>query len=175
MWGFLYDKIYNMKNKRKTIFSLGVVAAAIVVILITQNAEQKTQIIEEVFSEYVRYDTAEIRLANGNVVPVYLADNPRVRTRGLSNKTYLPKDEGMLFVFEESGLHSFWMRSMNFSIDMVWINEEGTVVHLESNVAPETYPELFVSTEPALYVLELNAGYAKELGLRVGTKVEIEL
>lgn len=163
------------KSKRKTIFSLIVVAIALVVLVVVQSSEQKTQVVEEVFSEYVRYDTAELRLANGAIIPVYLADNPRVRTRGLSNKTFLPEGEGMLFVFEQPGMYSFWMKDMNFAIDMVWINEEGTVVHIESNVAPETYPELFVSRDPALYVLEVNAGFARGLGLTVGTKIDIEL
>lgn len=126
------------------------------------------------FSEYMRYETGTVSVY-GKDIRVYLADDPRVRTRGLSNKTSLPEDEGMLFIFEESDTYSFWMKDMNFPIDMVWIDENKKVVFIKENATPESYPTLFTPTKSALYVLEVNAGYARELGLTVGTRVDIEL
>lgn len=122
----------------------------------------------------MRYETETISVY-GKDIQVYLADDPRIRTRGLSNKTYLPEGEGMLFVFEKPDQYSFWMKEMNFSIDMVWIDEKGKVIFVRESVSPDTYPTLFTPPKPALYVLELNAGEAREFGLTVGTKLEIEL
>lgn len=160
-----------MIHKKKTMYSIILVVVVILGALFIYTREPK---IDSVLSEYMRYETGNISVF-GKDVPVYLADNPRIRTRGLSNKTYLPENEGMLFVFENPAQYSFWMKDMNFSIDMVWIDEEGKVVFVKEDVSPDTYPTLFTPTDPALYVLELNAGYARDLGLTVGTKVSIEL
>ncbi len=122
----------------------------------------------------MRYETETISVY-GKDIQVYLADDPRIRTRGLSNKTYLPEDKGMLFIFEKPDQYSFWMKEMNFSIDIVWIDEKGKVIFVRENVSPDTYPTLFTPPKSALYVLELNAGKAREIGLTVGTKVDIEL
>jgi len=48
---------------------------------------------------------------------------------------------------------------------MVWLNSDKQVVHIEENVAPETYPELFCPDEPAQYVLEVEAGRARQIGI----------
>ncbi len=159
-----------MTHTKKTIYSIAtliLVAGAFFFIL---RKDQSFHI----FSEYMRYDTEKISVY-GKDLEVYLADTPRIRTRGLSNKTYLPEEKGMLFVFEKPDQYSFWMKDMKFSIDMVWIDEEGKVIFVKENATPESYPALFTPPKPALYVLEVNAGYARELGLTVGTEVDIEL
>lgn len=159
-----------MTHKKKTIYS-------IILLVLVAGAfffVSKKDASFHIFSEYMRYETETISVY-GKDIPVYLADDPRIRTRGLSNKTYLPEGEGMLFVFEKPDQYSFWMKEMNFSIDIVWMDEKGKVIFVRENVSPETYPTLFTPPKPALYVLELNAGEARELGLTVGTKVDIEL
>ncbi len=127
---------------------------------------------QPIFSEYMRYDTHTISL-QGKDLPVYLANNPRVRTRGLSNKTYLPEEKGMLFVFEKPDRYSFWMKDMNFAIDMIWIDQNGKVVFIKKNATPESYPTLFTPEKNALYVLEVNEGWVDEKGVRVGSVFEL--
>ncbi len=126
------------------------------------------------YSEYLSYNRGQV-IFGSEIIPVFIADTNALRTRGLSGKKTLPQEYGMLFIFSTERQYSFWMKDMNFAIDMVWINGGGEVVHVESDVAPETYPDMFVSTDPALYVLEVNAGLARDLGLTAGAKVEIEL
>jgi len=159
-----------MTQKKKTIYSLVLLLLVGFGFLFALTKDTDFHL----FSEYMRYEKDTISVY-GKEVEVYLADDPRIRTRGLSNKTYLPEEKGMLFVFEKPDQYSFWMKEMNFSIDMVWIDEEGEVVFVKENAAPESYPMLFTPPKPALYVLEVNAGYARELGLTVGTKVDIDL
>lgn len=119
----------------------------------------------------------EITLPTGKVY-AEIVDTPASRELGLSGRTGLEKDEAMLFIFEHSGRYGFWMKDMLFSIDMLWIAEDGTVVHIERNVTPESYfnnnpPKTFVNTPDAKYVLELASGQADVFGLYLGTKVKI--
>lgn len=120
---------------------------------------------------------AVITLPQGKL-SVEIADTPSARMQGLSGRTGLDEGEGMLFVFDQPGRYGFWMKDMTFPIDIVWISQDGYVVHMEKNVSPDTYfkqdpPQTFVNTPNALYVLELGAGEAEKHGLYLGTKVKI--
>jgi uncharacterized membrane protein (UPF0127 family) len=77
------------------------------------------------------------------------------RERGLSGRDYLSANAGMLFEFPNEDTLGFWMKDMHFSIDIVWLNAQKRVVHIERNVSPNTYPQVFTPTEKARYVLEL--------------------
>jgi len=109
-----------------------------------------------------------------SAVLVELARSRAERIRGLSGRQSLASDSGLLFVFEEPGPQGIWMKEMNFAIDIVWLNKEGVVVHIEAWVSPESYPDVFESPEPAQYVLEMNAGSVDNLGLMVGDSGRFE-
>jgi uncharacterized membrane protein (UPF0127 family) len=91
---------------------------------------------------------------------------------GLGQRTSLPLDEGMLFVFATSSNYGFWMKDMHFSIDMIWMDENFSITHIASDVSPDTYPEVFNPGQKSLYVLETNAGYAEKNGLTVGETLD---
>jgi uncharacterized membrane protein (UPF0127 family) len=65
------------------------------------------------------------------------------------------------------------MKDMKFSLDIVWINQNGVVVWVERNVTPESYPSVFMNQADASYVLEMSAGLSEEFGVYLGTKVKI--
>lgn len=100
------------------------------------------------------------------------AETQETRTRGLSGRVSLPEHHGLLFDFFVEGDYGFWMKDMNFSIDMLWINSEREVVHIEHDVAPDTYPTLFHSSEPARFVLEINAQLTEKYDIDVGDKAD---
>jgi uncharacterized membrane protein (UPF0127 family) len=104
---------------------------------------------------------------------VDIADEPDERERGLSNREDLPEGTGILFIFEEKDLHGFWMKDMNFSIDILWFNEFGELVYYVKNVNPDTYPVIFTPDEPAKYVIEVPAGFIKEEGIKMGDKIDL--
>lgn len=119
----------------------------------------------------------EIVLPHGTIY-AEVADTPQSRAQGLSGRTGLKEDEGMLFVFDQPGKYGFWMKDMLFPIDMVWISADGTVVYVEQNISPDTYfnsepPQTFVNEASAKYVLELSANQAEKYGLYLGAKVRI--
>jgi uncharacterized membrane protein (UPF0127 family) len=99
-------------------------------------------------------------------------DTAEARRQGLSDRASLCDECGMLFVFESSSYFPFWMKDMNFDIDIIYLDADMRVVDVFVNVSKESYkktpPETFSNTKPAKYVLELNAGKSKELGIIVG-------
>jgi uncharacterized membrane protein (UPF0127 family) len=103
-----------------------------------------------------------------------VAQTPDQRRQGLSG-SMLAENEGMLFVFEDLGHHTLWMKDMLISLDMVWLDESHTVVHIVTNVHPETFPMVFAPKQKALYVLELSAGTVDRVGMRVGDVVGIDI
>ncbi|HIM63059.1 MAG TPA: DUF192 domain-containing protein [Dehalococcoidia bacterium] len=109
---------------------------------------------------------------------VELAADLEKRTRGLSGRATLDAGTGMLFVFEKAERFRFWMKEMQFSLDIVWIGPSCKVVDVSENVPfpdPSTPLEDLPRYSPesrAKYVLELNGGEAADLGLGIGDQVE---
>ncbi len=92
---------------------------------------------------------------------------------GLSGRTGLENGKGMLFVFNEVGSHGFWMKDMNFPIDIIFLNENLEVVGVERSLATSTYPEIFGEEFVSKYVLEVNAGFADMNVIKVGDKADL--
>jgi hypothetical protein len=92
------------------------------------------------------------------------------RERGLSGRDSLAPNTGVLFVFDTDGEWGIWMKDMKFSIDILWLAEDGTVVTIAPNTSPDSYPQSFRPTAPAHYVLELPAGFAAAHSIGVGSK-----
>jgi len=110
----------------------------------------------------------------GHIWDVELAETMLEKARGLSGRQELAKNAGMLFVFSPASRESFWMKGMNFSLDMIWIRE-GKVIDITKNAQPlkdslgdSLRPLYFTPKEPADAVLEINAGQADEFGLQIG-------
>jgi uncharacterized membrane protein (UPF0127 family) len=95
--------------------------------------------------------------------------SPTERSRGLSGRACIPSDTAMLFEFEQPEPHGIWMKSMRFPIDILWLDTDKRIVHIERAVEPSTYPEVFRPSTPALYVIETQSGAT--LGITVGDSV----
>jgi uncharacterized protein len=87
---------------------------------------------------------------------------------GLGKRASLHEDQGMLFVFRQPAVQCFWMQDMHFPIDMIWASSSKHIEYIEPNVSPDTYPHTFCPDVQASYVIELNAGQAKQTGMRTG-------
>ncbi len=99
---------------------------------------------------------------------VQIADTEPRRIRGLMFHDQLPYDQGMIFVFEKPGLYSLWMLNMQFSLDMIWFDQDGKIVHIEKDVPPcKTALEIttcqsIVPDNDAVYVLEVTSGFVDQ-------------
>ncbi len=88
--------------------------------------------------------------------------------RGLSGTKALKENQAMLFVFDREDKWGIWMKDMNFSIDIVWINKDRKVSHIREEISPDTYPQIFYPPDMVLYVLELPSGAVERAGIKIG-------
>jgi len=113
-------------------------------------------------------------LPGGETIEVEIAANDVMRAQGLMFRESLQPGHGMLFLFDESEIHLFWMKNTLIPLDMIWLDDDQTVVHIASDVAPCTGDPCpnHGPTVPTRHVLELGAGEAAKLGLEVGNHLE---
>jgi len=108
---------------------------------------------------------------SGRTVHTQTALTNLQRQRGLSGRECIGSDQAMLFIFDKPGYYPFWMKDMKFPIDMVWLSAAKQVVTVVQAVSPSSYPESFVSSQPAKYVIELASGQSQKLGFITGAQV----
>jgi uncharacterized membrane protein (UPF0127 family) len=116
----------------------------------------------------------------GGTLRVELALTAEDRVRGLGGRDALAEDAGMLFDLVQPRVPGFWMKDMRFDLDMVWIDDQQTIVGVSANIpaqpgVPDGDLPRYSPQVPVRYVLELNAGAASRLGLDEGDKVQFEL
>lgn len=107
----------------------------------------------------------------GKTFIVDVSDTSFTQTRGYSGRAPISDNEGMIFVFDKLDKHGIWMKDMLFAIDIIWMDENYVINHIEKSVSPDTYPKVFVPNEPGKYVLEVAAGQVEKLGVKIGDKV----
>ncbi len=110
-------------------------------------------------------------LIAGERIVVDLAIRPEEHAQGLSGRPGLAEDEGMLFVFPNPGKYYFWMKGMNFPIDIIWITEDMKVSYIQENALPEDFLETYGPDSNNKYVLEVVAGFSETRGLKAGDSV----
>jgi hypothetical protein len=93
------------------------------------------------------------------------------RQRGLMFRERLPADQGMLFVFPVSQIQSFWMRNTFIPLDIAFISSAGVIVDIQY-MKPVDESILYTSRAPALYALEVNAGWFAKHDIQVGAQVK---
>jgi uncharacterized membrane protein (UPF0127 family) len=103
-------------------------------------------------------------------VSVEVARTPHERQQGLMHRSKLEPGTGMIFLFEEPSMQSFWMKNTLISLDMIFIDENLVVVGVVDNTVPMTLTPCRVDA-PSQYVLEVKAGFAAHHGIGPGTKV----
>ena len=120
-----------------------------------------------------------ITTPNGVTIFIEIADSPDTRAQGLMFRHSMAPDRGMLFLFPEQGDHAFWMKNTLISLDMLWLDNTGTIIHLQQNVPICTRQDdgcpRYKSPQKSHQVLELNAGVAEKLDLVVGSQLQIDL
>lgn len=124
------------------------------------------------------HDSLVVRVGTGTFI-VDVADDSAERAVGLSGRDSLAAGAGMWFTYLTSAQRSFWMRGMRFPIDIVWVDTSMRVVGVTHN-APVPSPgatiedlPLYNPGTPIMYVLEINAGLARDLGIEAGGLVSL--
>jgi len=103
-------------------------------------------------------------------VDVEVAATEALRRRGLMYRRTMPRNAGMLFVFEEPEVQSFWMINTYLRLDMIFIGQDRRVLGVVENAPPLTDEDRGIE-DPSLYVLEVHGGFAARHGIGRGTAV----
>jgi uncharacterized membrane protein (UPF0127 family) len=110
-------------------------------------------------------------------VHVEIADEPAERSQGLMFRESLGENSGMLFIFEKEGTQSFWMKNTLIPLDMIFIDKDLEIVKIHRDTKPceEDPCQIYGSGKPAMYVVEVNAGFTETHGIYEGDTVRISL
>lgn len=113
--------------------------------------------------------TVTVKTATEDIeVTVEIADSPEEHTLGLMGRASLKEEHGMLFVFENEEQKIFWMKNTKIPLDIIFINADGIIVDVKENFQPCLVEECEkYYSEPAQYVLEVNAGFVEKYGVEV--------
>lgn len=113
-------------------------------------------------TEEVLYPNRVPMQIGDTLVEASVAESWPERIKGLSDTPYLPETVVKFFVFDSPGFHSIWMKDMQYSLDIIWLNSAGEIVHIVEGAAPESFPAMFVPEQEAVYVVEAVAGFVQK-------------
>jgi len=130
-------------------------------------SKQKGRTIE--FTREVSFYTAEDDSIT--TIRVAVADDENKRSQGLMDVNDLPRDRGMLFIFEEQKPLSFWMANTPLSLDIIFVNTSMEIVRIHQNTQPFSEKN-FDSGKPAKYAIETNGGFCLSHDIQEGMKVK---
>ena len=124
--------------------------------------------------EQKQNQTALVTVGGVNLI-TSLSTTPDAQSKGLAIRDSLNENEGMLFIFETPQKYSFWMKDMKFPIDIIWINQDGKIVHIEKNLPPCVFllpcPS-YAPKDDSLYVLEVVSNFTNKFDINVGDPVD---
>jgi uncharacterized membrane protein (UPF0127 family) len=152
----------NRKTRKTRVLNIILILAigALLTVLFLHFSKDKNSV------KKLNHDYEAILLAAEVEIPITIANTDREKQLGLSGTISLPQNQGKLFVFDTLSKPGFWMKDMNYGLDLVWLDKNFRIVDITKNVYPESYPEVFYPKKDVLYVLEVNAGFSTKNNLK---------
>lgn len=103
-------------------------------------------------------------------IDIEIADDEQTRETGLMYRDRMKMSQGMLFVFTTEDYQSFWMHNTQLPLDMIFVNKNLEIITIRKNTTPFS-DQTYSSTKPALYVIEVNAGFCDKNNIKIGDKI----
>ena len=161
------------KNINSLLVKIGIAAIVLVIALvfILNNCQDET-----INMNYYKFKKeGELTFVDSLENPIIkidieIADNDYERQLGLMNRQSMEEMQGMLFIFPQERYLSFWMMNTLFSLDIIFVNSNKEIVTIHKDTTPlseQSYP----STEPAQFVVEVNAGFCDRHNIKLGDKI----
>jgi len=119
-----------------------------------------------------------VKFPSGVEIEAEVADTPEKLLFGLAFRDGLPQNGGMLYIFQENGLHRVRTREYRFPIDILWVDEGHHVVHMLEHAEPcakDPCPQFGPPPEAARYVLQTEAGFLKKSGVSLNDELKYAL
>lgn len=130
------------------------------------------------YKQNAKYIGKKYAVIKNTVIDLEIADTEALREKGLSGRTSLAENKGMLFVFDYADVWEFWMGGMKIPLDFLWI-QGNTIVGVDKNVLPPTQTDgkpVYLRPNVAVkYVIEVNSGWADKHEVTPGDSVELHL
>ena len=122
-----------------------------------------------------RHD-GELRFITGDgadtvAIDIEVVDTQEEISRGLMYRPHLPESSGMLFVFPEEEVRSFWMKNTYIALDIIFVSTGKEIVTIQEHTQPLS-TQAVPSYQPARYVIEVNAGFTGENNIKAGDRIE---
>lgn len=139
-----------------------------------QSCKEEQKTVKPLAIEFKKEAELRLKTATDSIIKkldIEIADDDYKTQTGLMYRDAMEPLQGMLFVFPEEDLRSFYMKNTNIALDIIYIDANKKIVSFQKNAQPNNESSL-PSHVPAKYVLEINAGLADEWGLEVGDKIE---
>lgn len=152
-----------------------ILALLLLLLTIAIGVARSQDVAKNVFNfPFMQNPTATINKHAFSLIVVKEAKDVEI---GLSNKTSLPQDQAMLFVFKKEDIYPFWMRDMKFPLDIIFIKDD-KIVTISQNAQPPTSPSdnvpVYKPMSPVNKVLEINAGLSKKYDIKEGNVVQFK-
>ncbi|MCX6256307.1 MAG: DUF192 domain-containing protein [Bacteroidia bacterium] len=106
-------------------------------------------------------------------IDIEIADNENRQMQGLMYRKSMLDSQGMLFVFSKQQMQSFWMKNTFIPLDIIFADENGMIVTIQKNTTPLSEKSI-PSFKPALYVVEVNAGFSDKYNIEEGDNIKFE-
>lgn len=139
----------------------------------TSNKELDKAVQRPIVYEFQKEGELTFNDAKNNFISkldVEIADDEQSRETGLMFRDKMEQNQGMLFVFPKEDKQAFWMKNTILPLDIIFVNSKMEIVSIQKNAVPYSEKSL-PSIKPALYVVEVNAGYSDKLGIKDGDKI----
>ena len=148
------------------------VAALLLTISACGNGPEPTDEPETVSIPFDKEGTLSVLQSSDTLVTVdiEIAETDSARTRGLMQRTLLPEQSGMLFLFPNEQSRSFWMANTPLALDILFANADSQIVSIAKYTTPYSQDNVR-SGDPAQYVLEMPAGFADSYGVLEGDRL----
>ena len=160
-------------SKKTVLISTAVILAAIIFSVYFFSRGSSAGNIQNADSASSSTRASLIIPANGKSLQLEIADTEAARGLGLSGRESLPENEAMFFIFDKPDFWGIWMKDMNFPIDILWLDGNYSVTDIVKSAAPDSYPEVFYPKTVSKYVVEMNAGEADRLGIKIGGNLKL--
>ena len=104
-------------------------------------------------------------------IEIEIANDNNSRMQGLMNRDSLGINKGMLFIYSQASIQTYWMKNTRMSLDIIFIGDDKKVKYIASHTTPySTNP--IPGFYPSRYVIEVNAGFCQEYNIKPGVLID---
>ncbi len=174
---FLDLEKHKMKTAKTYNKLLLLLSAFTITICIIGCKEEPKKTIDRAIASFTKEGTLKIIKAKDSLavfnIDIEIAETDYETQTGLMDRDSMKENQGMLFIFPDVTMHSFYMKNTKIALDILYIDEKLKIVSIIENAKPLDETSLS-SKVPVQYVLEINAGLVKKYSLEVGDQIQFE-